>query len=239
MATPAAVPAGVRPAPALALARARLRRQPTLAVDAAVGAAWALLATMAHALHGAPALSTALALWAVMCVAMMLPAATAAARHVARNSLAWRRGRAVGGFVAVYLGLWVAFGAVVLAVASLLPAPTAPVLAALLLVAAGYELTPLKLRALRGCHRSVPLAPTGPRAALSLVRFGLVNGGSCVASCWALMLFMALVTSGHLFWMAGLTAIVSAQKLLLKPQRTTRICAGALGAAAALVLLAG
>jgi predicted metal-binding membrane protein len=213
-----------------------VRRQPTLAV--AVVAAWAVIATMPHAMHSG-GFDVRLAWWAVMCTAMMLPAALPATRHVARNSLSWRRGRAVAAFVTVYLGIWIGFGATALLLWEVAPTPTAPFIAALLVLAACWELTPLKRRALLRCHRSVPLAPRGWPATRSLIRFGLRNGGACLASCWALMLVMALVTSGHLLWMAGLTAIVSAQKLMPKPRRTTRIGATALGGAAALVLALG
>jgi predicted metal-binding membrane protein len=216
-----------------------LRRQPALAVDAAVVAAWALTAApVSHALHHG-GLGARVGLWALMCVAMMLPSATPAVEYVARNSLSWRRGRAVAGFVAVYLGIWIAYGAVALTLAGLAPAPTAQAVAAALLIAACWELTPLKRSALRACHRGAPLRARGWRATASVIRFGARNAGACVGSCWALMLVMVLVTSGHLLWMAGLTAIVCAQKLLPRPRRSTRITAAVLAAAAAIVLVAG
>ncbi len=215
-----------------------LRRRPALVVDAAVSASWVLTATFAHAEHHAGAVAR-VELWAVMCAAMMLPSANPVIEHVARNSLRWRRGRAVGGFVAVYLGIWIAYGAVALTIAGLMPPPTAPALAAALLLAACWELTPLKLRALRACHRSVPLRARGWPATLSVIRFGSRNAGACVGSCWALMLVMTLVSSAHMLWMIGLTAIVCAQKLLPRQRRSTRISAAALVAAAGIVLAVG
>lgn len=214
-----------------------LQRRPTLVVSAAIGVGWASAAAFAHAAHhhGLPA---RVALWAVMCVAMMVPSALPAIEHVERNSLAWRRGRAVSCFLAVYLGIWTAYGAVVLALSGLLPAGAAT-LAAALALAACWELVPLKLRALRACHASVPLRARGWRATASVLRFGSRNAAACLGSCWALMLVMGVVGSAHVVWMAGLAAIVCAQKLLAGQRRTTRLSAAALAAAAAIVLLAG
>src|SRR5205085_1687546 len=59
--------------------------------------------------------AAALAMWALMVVAMMLPTALPAVRHVAAASLRWRRGRAIALFVSVYVSVWVAFGAAVVA----------------------------------------------------------------------------------------------------------------------------
>lgn len=216
-----------------------LRRRAATVVDLAVGAAWALAAMLSHAAHDGPLLAR-IELWAVMCVAMMLPSTAPMIDHVAHNSLSWRRGRAVGGFVAVYLAIWIAFGAIALVLASLAPAPPeAAVLAGALLVAAGWELTALKRRALRACHRSVPLRPRGWRAAASVIELAARNGAACVASCWALMLVMVFAGAAHLLWMVGLTAIVCAQKLLPRQRQSTRVSAGVLAAAAAIVLVVG
>ena len=57
------------------------------------------------------------AMWALMIVAMMLPTALPAVRHVAANSLRRRRPGAMATFAVVYLLIWVAFGALVIAVA--------------------------------------------------------------------------------------------------------------------------
>lgn len=222
-------------APAFSPAFATLRRRPAVVVDAAAGGAWAVLAAMSPAMGAG--YGARLGMWTLMCVAMMLPTAEPAVHHTARNTLAWRRGRAVIAFVAVYLGIWAAYGAVALAVAGPLAPASTGALATVLLVAACWELTPLKRRALRACHRSVPLAPRGWRATRSVIRFGLRNGCACVASCWAIMLVMAVVASHALAWMVVLAAIVAAQKLLPRPDRTTRAAAATLAGAAGLVLL--
>ncbi len=161
--------------------------------------------------------------WALMAVAMMLPTAMPAVRHVAVNSLYWRRRRAMLEFIAIYLGIWALFSALVLGAAiSQAPAGSAFVLPLVLAVAALWQLTPLKRRALRACHRPRPLPPYGWRATAGVARFGLGNGGACLASCWAMMLTMAVVGSARLAWMAALTGLIATEKLNLKPARTAR-----------------
>jgi predicted metal-binding membrane protein len=186
---------------------------------------------------------TGLPMWAVMALAMMLPAALPAARHVALNSLSWRRGRAVSMFVAVYAAVWIAFGFVAMAAVAALTLPSGGMLlVAALAVAGAWELTPLKRRALNRCHSTSPLPPTGWRAHLGVTRFALRHGGACVASCWATMLVMFTAQSGRLFWCMGFTATTAIDKLTLKPRRYTRLCAALLGGAAvttAMLLLAG
>ncbi|HEU4944271.1 MAG TPA: DUF2182 domain-containing protein [Solirubrobacterales bacterium] len=181
-------------------------------------------------------LAASLPIWALMAGAMMLPTAMPAVRHVAVNSLYWRRRRATLEFIAVYLGIWAVFSVLVLGVAlSRAPADSALALPLVLAVAALWQLTPLKRRALRACHRPRPLPPYGWRATAGVARFGLGNGGACLASCWAMMLTMAVVGSARLAWMAALTALIAIEKLNLKPARTARRVGLLLGTAAVAV----
>lgn len=224
-----------------------LRRRVTLAYELALAAAWLVL--VVHLLaspaaeHGAGAHGMTaphhLGMWALMCVATMLPATLPALAHVAVNSLRRRRRRAMATFAAVYLGVWIAFGGLVLALAPLWSAPPAGVpLAAALALAAGWQFTVGKRRALRDCHRSVPLPPRGWRATAAAARFGLRNGGACVGSCWALMLAMAAAGGAAMLpATVAMTAVVTTEKLAWRPRRATRL-AGALLAAAALVAAA-
>ncbi|MFE5679580.1 DUF2182 domain-containing protein [Streptomyces erythrochromogenes] len=202
--------------------------------------------TPAHTAHGASGSGGlagfgGLATWALMCAAMMLPAALPALAHVGTNSLRRRRQRAMAGFAAVYLAVWTGYGALLLASAPLwsrLPGDTA--LACALALAAAWQSTVHKRRALRDCHRSSPLPLSGPRAATGTVRFGLRHGGACLRSCWALMAVMAAAGggTGMLAWMALLTGIVTAERFARRPGRTTRLAAAALAAAALTVALA-
>jgi predicted metal-binding membrane protein len=184
----------------------------------------------------AAAIAAGLPMWGLMSSAMMLPAALPAVRHVAGNSLCWRRGRAITEFLAVYLGIWVAYGVLVLGALALLGHVRGRILVILALaLAAAWQLTQPKLRALRACHRSSPLPPRGWRASAGVARFGLRNGGACLGSCWAMMLVTAVATSWRLLWMLALTALVGVEKLANRPLRATRrtaalLAGGALGA---------
>lgn len=241
-----------------------LRGRPTLGTELGVLFAWAALLAMflreaaarggtgATALwwcaggthgsapsHAGVSVAAGLPMWTLMSVATMLPAAIPAVRHVAVNSLRWRRRRAMVEFLAVYLGVWLAFGGVLLGLLSLSTmSRTATALVVALALAAGWQLTPQKRRALRACHRSSALPPRGWRATVGVARFGLRNGGACVGSCWALMLVMAVASAGEAPWTLGLAGIVSAEKLLAKPARTNRCAAAALALTAVALGLA-
>jgi predicted metal-binding membrane protein len=179
----------------------------------------------------------AMPMWSLMAVAMMAPAALPASGHVAINSLRRRRGRAVGEFLIAYLALWVAFGLLVLPALALVPSTDTAQLAAALAFAALWELTPAKRWALNRCHRTSPLPPRGLRASLGTLRFGLLHGSACLASCWALMLVMALAPGARLVWCAGLGSITIAEKLARRPRRGARRASALLGLAAALAAL--
>lgn len=178
--------------------------------------------------------------WVMMTVAMMGPAALAAIRHTGLNSLRWRRGRAMTEFSAAYLTVWALFGLFALAAAAAVPGVPGPAaLAVVLAAAAAWQLSPLKRRGLRGCHRSVPLPPRGWRAEKGALRFGLRNGLSCLGSCWCLMLVMVVAPGGQLLWTAGLTGVITAERLLPRPRRVTRATAAMLGFAAVAALAIG
>jgi predicted metal-binding membrane protein len=192
---------------------------------------------------GGGSLIAAAPTWGLMAVAMMVPPALPAVRHVAVNSLYWRRRQAVVEFLLGFLAIWVAFSVVVLgSLSNWEPARSEWVLAAALALAAAWQLTPLKWRALRRCHRPSPLPPFGWRATAGAVGFGWRNGAYCLLSCWAMMVAVALATSSMLAWMAALTVLIYLEKLNLKPRWAARRVAVLLAAAslavAALALLA-
>lgn len=225
------------------------RRRPTIVWDATAAAAWLVLVahvavSPAHRgldLHHPAAAAAApysagvgaMVMWTLMVVAMMLPAAIPAVRHVAVKSFRWRRQRAMAEFVAGYVAVWVLVGVVVLTVlARWAPADTGVLVAVALTAAAGWQLTETKRRALVRCHRASPLPPRGRPATVGIARFAARNGAACVTSCWAMMVVMAVVTSGQLALMVALTGIVSAERLTKKPRRASRYGALLLGVAA-------
>ena len=189
----------------------------------ALGGDGALVHAEAH--EAAPVLAAA-AGWVAMVVAMMVPTALPVARHHGLNALWQRRGRTVALFLGGYVALWGAFGAVALPAAGQLP------LAALLLVAAAWELTPAKWRAVRSCHLPEPLPPRGARADAACVHAGIRYGRRCALACWPAMLAMAVAGHEAVGLMVVVAVVLLAEKLALRPSRL------ALPAAALFVALA-
>jgi predicted metal-binding membrane protein len=230
---------------AAVVTRARRRwRPPEDVALAVVVAAWLVLPAMTYhaasvtapsAVHAA---ADAVLAWVVMTAAMMGPVALPAVGHVARNSLRWRRGRAVAWFAAAYGAVWLVAGVVLLTLAAIVPGGRSlRALAVSLAVAAAWQVSPLKRRALAACHRTVPLPPIGRRATLGCVRFGLRHGLACAASCWAVMAAMAVTPGAHVLVAAALTPVVAVERYALRPRKASRRTAAALGLAAAGVAL--
>jgi predicted metal-binding membrane protein len=146
--------------------------------------------------------------WLMMVVAMMFPLVLDSVHRTAARSLWARRHRAIAGFLAGYMILWIAVGFLANAVSglhfnrSMSPATEA---AGGFLVAALWQLTPMKSRAVLSCHLSMPLAPRGWRADYDCIRYGWRIGSGCLVSCWALML--ACVLSGHSVFAMGVASL--------------------------------
>jgi predicted metal-binding membrane protein len=179
--------------------------------------------------------------WALMVVAMMVPATLPAVRHVAFNSIRRRRRWAMTLYLATYVAIWLCFGLVALGAARLAAAvglEGMPVVATALLVAALWQGTRWKRRALYGCGRPVPLPPVGLRADIGCVCFALAQANRCIVSCWALM---GVFVAGHSSFvaMAAVTAFVGVEELTFAGRRLRLPAAGALALAAALVVAAG
>lgn len=211
-------------------------------LTAVAAAGWLGLLVLAVAAPGAhrPAGPGALPHWTLMSVAMMLPLALPAARHVGLNSLRSRRGRAMGLYAAAYLLVWVGFGVLALAVsAPAVRSPTALAVPAVLLLAAGWQLTPYKRRAILACRRTVPLPPVGRRADAACLRFGLLQAWRCVVSCWPVMLLMAVAGHLHVAVMAALTAALLAEERSKRATDVLRPLAVAFAAAAVVLAVSG
>jgi predicted metal-binding membrane protein len=210
-------------------------RHPEWAATAVALSGWVLLITLlarGHHRH-----SPDLQHWVAMSVAMMVPSTLPAVRGIAFTSLWSRRHRAAGIFVASYVAVWTAFGAVAIPVRTLLPFGGPTPLAGALVLAAAWELAPAKRRALRACLLSDPIPPRGWKADVGCARAGVVYGRRCVVACWALMLAMLAPGVVSLPLMLLVAGIVGAEKLLVRGTRLTAAASPILLGAAFLVLL--
>lgn len=231
--------------------RQAARRKPEYGAVLAIAAAWvavvglhagpADVASMGHphGAHATPSVLATLPLWIVMCIAMMVPASLPAVRHVGTNSLRWRQQRAIVEFLVVYVGVWVAFGVATLPALALVDGrlPSDVVLVAVLGAAAVWQLLPYQRRFLRACHRTVPLPPRGWRADVGCAHFGFRYGRACLGVCGPLMLVMAAVVHQTMLWMAVLTAISTALRLLPRSERISGPIAFTLGTCALVFLV--
>ncbi|MGO4256723.1 DUF2182 domain-containing protein [Marmoricola sp. RAF53] len=213
-------------APAYAAARARWGLVLALVAIAVVGWIWTI-----HEMDGMDAgpwtslggLAWFLGVWVVMMVAMMFPSVAPTVALYTKMTRT-RSPASPWIFVGGYLLVWAAAGLVAYAVGAVVSAvfgdrltwPNAGhVLAGLtLLVAAGYELTPLKRVCLAKCRS--PLGSLlgswrdGPGGAL---RMGIRNGAWCLGCCWALMASLFALGVMSVSWMALVAAIIAAEKL--------------------------
>jgi predicted metal-binding membrane protein len=160
--------------------------------------------------------SSLMAGWALMLVAMMAPTLIAPIHHVRERSLKRRRVRSVTLFVIGYAAIWMAAGVLLLAVTLALnlfaPQSYLPALA-VGIIAVVWQCSPVKQRCLNRRHNHSTLAAFGVAADLDALRFGITHGLWCVASCWALMLFPMLVSEGHFAVMAVVTYVMLSEHL--------------------------
>jgi predicted metal-binding membrane protein len=170
------------------------------------------------------ALGWFLGVWAVMMAAMMFPSAAPTVALYGRM-LRRRMGVAPLLFAAGYLLTWTAAGLLAYAVFKLgreaLGGPLAWdaagrwVAGATLLVAAAYEVTPLKDRCLARCRTPMGFLMGSWREGLGgAVSMGARHGAWCLGCCWALMACLFALGVMSLAWMAFVAALVALEKLL-------------------------
>ncbi|HEX4712262.1 DUF2182 domain-containing protein [Phenylobacterium sp.] len=194
-------------------------------------------------------------MWWTMMVAMMVPSAAPTILlygQVQRRASA--RGQTaglapIGVFAGGYLLVWLGFS--LLAVLAqwalqrnglISPAGMASQsrwLSASVLIGAGlYQLSPLQNACLSHCRSPAGFLSrhwqAGPWGAL---RLGVLHGAYCVGCCWMLMALLFVGGVMNLAWVAGLTLLVIAEKLLPGGRWVGRACGAALlvwGVAAAI-----
>ena len=160
--------------------------------------------------------------WALMIVAMMFPLLVPMVRHVAGHSFSARRQRSVGLFVAGYAMVWLAAAAassvaLVAARATLqtLQAPWAGLICCG--IAALWQVSAAKIRAVNRCHGTVALRPWADGADRDAIGFGILHGTRCVRACLPVMV-LPLVGGYGLAAMAAIAAILLAERARDKPQ---------------------
>ena len=165
-----------------------------------------------------------LGVWVVMMAAMMLPSAIPTVALYA--GLARERAR-LGAllFVAGYLVVWAAAGLAAFGLDAAAGHVPGDVLAwqrfgrwtagAALLVAAGYQLTPLKDRCLSRCRAPFALLLGSWRpGVLGGFRLGLWSGAWCVGCCWALMASLFALGVMSIAWTGLVAGLVAVEKIL-------------------------
>jgi predicted metal-binding membrane protein len=214
-------------APAFAAARARLGLVAVL--FALAGAGWWWTARQMRGMDEGPwtglgTLGWFLAVWLVMMAAMMFPSV---APTVALYSRMTRRRSPLSPllFVAGYLLTWAAAGLLAFVLITLVTRVAGDVLAwdragrwvagTTLLVAAVYELTPLKDVCLGKCRSPLGFLlgswRDGRRGALQM---GARNGAWCIGCCWALMASLFALGVMSLVWMAVVAGLITVEKTL-------------------------
>jgi predicted metal-binding membrane protein len=187
--------------------------------------------------------------WVVMMAAMMFPSIA----PMVLMYVGLQRGRRAKGmsapvgatacFVAGYIALWGLAGFVGYAVLKLgrefdggffaWDHAGRWAAAAVLLLAAVYEFTPLKQACLRRCRGPLGFLITEWRdGRAGALRMGIVHGAWCLGCCWALMAALFALGAMSLFWMIVIALLIAAEKML--PWRTI----ATVGVAVVLVALA-
>jgi predicted metal-binding membrane protein len=220
-----AAPRGAGLAPAFAAARVRLGLVALLFVLAAVG--WWWTANEMRGMDGGPwtglgTLGWFLGVWIVMMGAMMFPSV---APTVALYSQMTKARSLVLPllFTAGYLVTWAAAGVLAFSIAIGGSDVAGDVLAwdragrwvagAVLVVAAVYELTPLKDACLGKCRSPLGFLlgawRDGRRGAMEM---GAKHGAWCVGCCWALMASLFALGIMSIVWMAFVAGLIAIEK---------------------------
>ena len=198
---------------------ARTSLTPLVLLVVVTAAAWSALAADVGGDAAAPA--AFLLGWLVMMAAMMLPSVTPLVLLYARQH---RPAPLVFG----YLLVWAAVGVPVYAlhaVVDLMAVPGAAV-AAVLVGAGVYQLTPLKTACLSRCRS--PVSFLVERWGRGPLRLGAEHGAYCVGCCWGLMTVLVVAGAMGFAWAAAVALVVFVEKVLPAGPWVARVAAAAL-----------
>lgn len=170
-----------------------------------------------------------LPLWSATMAAMMLPSTT----PLLRLDYATTRSRGrVCALAAGYVVVWLAIAGVVLAADRALGMHGNRVTAALLAIAALYQLVPLKRRCLTRCRAPLGRMLLGWRDGLGgAARMGVENGLWCAGCCAGLMVALLGLGVMSWVWMALVGGVILIEKVTRAP---TDAVSGLLAAGAVL-----
>jgi predicted metal-binding membrane protein len=239
--------------------RRRENLLPGLALIALAAAGWAYSAYQtasmgsmrgtvgAMATGGIGGIALFLSSWAVMVVAMMVPATLPLIllyRHLARKRLSPAQAR-IGTVILLlsYVVVWTVAGLPVYAYNVLVGAAgslAAVLPASLLIVGGAYQFTPLK----RICHArcASPLffliQNWRPGATGGALRLGVTHGADCLGCCAGLMVGLVALGMMHLAWMLTAAVIIFAEKTISDSHRVARPLGVLMVAGGAVLLVA-
>jgi predicted metal-binding membrane protein len=214
-------------APLYAAVRARFALVALLFAAAAVG--WVWIAREMRGMDNGP--WTALGrfgwfvgVWVVMMAAMMFPSVAPTVALYSRI-MKQRSPAAPVAFVAGYLLTWAVAGVAAYGVGVAAThlggdqlswaSAGRPIAGITLLVAGGYELTPLKDVCLGKCRSPLGVLLGSWRDGLGgAVTMGAKNGAWCVGCCWALMASLFALGIMSVSWMAVVAALIALEKTL-------------------------
>jgi predicted metal-binding membrane protein len=233
---------GLRPA----VAAVRVRLGLVLALFALAAVGWWWTVRQMQGMDEGPWTSLGtfgwfLGVWVVMMAAMMFPSVAPTVALYARMTKT-RLPLAPAAFTAGYLLTWAAAGVAAWTVALATSRVTGDLLAwdnagrtlagTTIIIAAVYELTPLKDVCLGKCRSPLSfLLGSWRDGLLGGLRMGAKNGAWCVGCCWALMASLFALGVMSITWMAFVAGLIAIEKTL--PWRRT----ATYGTAALLVVL--
>ena len=238
-------------APALSAVRARLGLVALLFVLAGFG--WWWTAGQMRGMDNGPwtglgTLGWFLTVWVVMMAAMMFPSV---APTVALYSRMTRERSPLSPllFAVGYLVTWAGAGVIAFSIAAAVNSTSSDLLAwdgagrwiagGTLVVAAMYELTPLKDVCLAKCRSPLGFLLGSWREGWSgAFQMGAKNGAWCAGCCWALMASLFALGVMSIFWMAVVAGLIAVEKTVPWRRVATYGVAAVLLALGALLLTA-
>lgn len=196
--------------------------------------------------NGVAGVGLYLLMWGVIMVAMMYPSSVPLFRlystTLAGTTTAGKTAR-VGAFIGTYALVWTLTGVVPLAlnhlasVATLTNAHGGLLMGGTLLLLSGYQLSPYKYRCLRYCRSPLGFLMShhqpGVRGA---VRMSWQFSRFCVGCYWALFVFMVIVGSMNIIWMALIAVALSLERTVAWGEQLARVV-GILAGIAGMTLL--